>query len=145
MQNSESGIPVLTEVLQTPVYGVDLPERRGVPHPAVVPAGIEVAEASYAHAAIHAVPGPLGAPDAATLARIKQDVTEAVLQKLLGQLDLVLESRIRDELADVLQSAVDNLACQLRAGLKQALDESVSMAVAAELSAVRNLKIENIE
>jgi hypothetical protein len=122
MQNSESGIPVLTEVLHTPMYGVDLPERRSMP-----PA-----------------PHPPAMPEVISRERLENEVTQAVLEKLLGQLDQVLEARIRDQLADVLQTAVDGLACQLRAGLKQALDESIALAVAAELAATRNAKIENM-
>ena len=208
MQNSESGIPLLTEVL-VPVYGVDLPERRSVPRPPAVeppapvlqapyawpgmpaPAGevvgeavdtsagetvaaaspepaseavadtphdtaagagaiadttaIETLQAGPETALLPAIEAPAAAPagvDAATLARIEHDLSKAVLDRLLGNLDEVLESRIRDQLADVLQTAVDGLACDLRAGLKQALGESVSLAVAAEIKNMQFSKIE---
>ena len=152
MQNSESGIPVLTEVLETPTYGVDLPERRAAAriagHVPVEP--ITVLPGSRLVAPeVEAAPttvGPLMQMlDAAALAHIEHELREAVLGKLLGKLDDVLEAHIRDQLADVLQSAVDNLACSLRAGLKRALDESISLAVATELEHLRNKKTNDSE
>ena len=152
MQNSESGIPVLTEVLETLTYGVDLPERRATGR---TPDSVPVDPITASPGSHPVVPEMGGASttvgpltqllDAAALARIEHEVREAILEKLLGRLDDVLEAHIRDQLADVLQSAVDNLACALRAGLKQALDETVSFAVTAELDQLRHIKIQDSE
>lgn len=124
---SESGIPLLTEVIVTPVYGVDLPERRIALQP------MPIAETA---------PGvePGGALDAATLARIEREVAERVLQQLMGRIDFVLEQRIRDSLADVLQTAVDGLAGQVRFGLQETLEGAVARAINQEMKKLQSSK-----
>ena len=141
MSNIESGIPVLTEVLQTVVYGVDVPERRLSAHPGVtVAANAEMTAMALPDASAGAsTVSPL---DAASIARIEDEVSERVLQRLLEQIDLMLEERIRDSLADTLQTAVDDLACQLRHGLKQAMETTLASAVRQEL---QNLQHSNIK
>jgi hypothetical protein len=149
-QSIESGIPVLTEVLDGPIYGVDLPERRKVPQAATTmaenTAGVQ--DAAAWHAGTPAAPAPLSAASRALAVddfdRIEREVSERVLRQLLGQVDLVLEQRIRDSLADVLQSAVDSLALDLRQGLKQTLEEALTHAIAQEMKNLRNAKIQNM-
>lgn len=138
-QQSENGIPVLTEVIGTPVYGIDLPERRSVPPavagvPAAAPetASDQLADASY--------PMPPSRLDDATLDRIEREVAARVLQQLMGRVDFVLEQRIRDSLADVLQTAVDGLACQLRFGLKETLEDVLARAISQEMQKLQILK-----
>jgi hypothetical protein len=149
-QNIESGIPVLTEVLDGPIYGVDLPERRKAPQAATTitetPAAVQ--DAAQSHADVPAAPAPLQAAPRALAVddfdRIEREVSERVLRQLLGQVDLVLEQRIRDSLADVLQSAVDSLALDLRQGLKQTLETALTHAIAQEMRNLRNAKIQNM-
>lgn len=127
-QQSDSGIPVLTEIIGAPVYGVDLPERRVVLQPAPY---------------VVAVALPLKmdqAFDDSTLQRIEHEVAERVLQQLMGRVDFVLEQRIRDSLADVLQTAVDGLACQLRFGLKETLEDVLTRAVSLEMKNLQSSK-----
>lgn len=126
---NDAGIPVLTEVIKTPIYGIDLPERRVTPSESVRHADGPPTEASTA-----------AALDAATLERLTREVSEQVLQQLLGRVDFVLEQRIRDSLADVLQTAVDGLASKLREGLKTTLEDVVTRAVSQELGKSRILK-----
>ncbi|MBC7575542.1 MAG: hypothetical protein H7244_14545 [Herminiimonas sp.] len=144
-QNIEAGIPILTEVLDEPIDGVDLPERRKTPH---VASGVPAE--TQPHSMETPVPAPV--PVQATLGsagiddfdRVEREVSERVLQQLLGQVDLVLEQRIRDSLADVLQSAVDSLASDLRQGLKQTLEDALAQAIAHEMKNLRNAKIQNM-
>lgn len=127
-QQSDSGIPVLTEIIDTPVYGVDLPERRAAPQAPL-----------YVAAAAPLL--PIGQElDDSTLQRIEREVAERVLQQLMSRVDFVLEQRIRDSLADVLQTAVDGLACQLRFGLKETVEDVLARAISLEMKKLQSLK-----
>ena len=146
-QQSENGIPVLTEILGAPVYGVDLPERRIAPHPVVNGVIASSVAGSMAEVATEslfrsledpATPPAPGRLDEATLGRIEREVAERVLQQLMGRIDFVLEQRIRDSLADVLQTAVDGLACQLRFGLKETLEDVVARAISQEIKKLQS-------
>ncbi|GAC1423701.1 MAG: hypothetical protein NVSMB6_24860 [Burkholderiaceae bacterium] len=106
----ESGIPLLTEVLPAPIYGVDLPERRFAPPTAIRPA-----------------------LDMAQRERIAESVREAVLRDVMGRVDMLLALTVRDHLSEVLQTAVDGLASQLKGGLQQVLGQVLAEAVAHEL------------
>ena len=141
-QHIESGIPVLTEIIGAPVYGVDLPERRSAPPLMVNGANASSVAESMSNAAAgspvrsdedEATPPAPGRLDEATLGRIEREVAERVLQQLMSRIDFVLEQRIRDSLADVLQTAVDGLACQLRFGLKETLEDVVARAISQEI------------
>ena len=139
-QHSENGIPILTEVIVTPVYGVDLPERRIAPQPPVI--------AIATLASVPVSPEVTGPPsqqgfvqlDDANLERIEREVAARVLQQLMSRVDFVLEQRIRDSLADVLQTAVDGLACQLRFGLKETLEDALTRAISQEIKKSQILK-----
>ena len=72
-QQSESGIPVLTEVIATPVYGVDLPERRTAP-PAVASIAVASAESRSDPALDSNAPRVPDGLDEATLDRIRHEV-----------------------------------------------------------------------
>ena len=67
-------------------------------------------------------------------ARLEHELHEKILCQLQDRIDLVIEQRVRDSLADVLQTAVEGMAQQIKAGLHQTLDEVISRAVALELS-----------
>lgn len=66
--------------------------------------------------------------------QLEQTVRENVLRQVLSRIDFVLEHRVRDSLAEVLQGAVDNLANEIRAGLHQSLQEVITRAVTQELA-----------
>ena len=146
-QHNENGIPVLTEIIGAPVYGVDLPERRIAPYPMVN--GAAAMSALAPDATAESAPRPVedlptqmapGRLDASALGRIEREVAERVLQQLMGRVDFVLEQRIRDSLADVLQTAVDGLACQLRFGLKETLEDVVARAITQEIKKLQSSK-----
>lgn len=72
--------------------------------------------------------------------RIETDVRERIAQQVMGRIDSVLEQRVRDSLADVLQVAVEGLANEIRTGLQMTLEEVITRAVAQEVAKLRNSK-----
>jgi len=66
--------------------------------------------------------------------RLEHDVHAKVLRQLLERIDFVIEQRVRDSLADVLQTAVQGMAEQIKTGLHHTLDEVISRAVTLEIS-----------
>lgn len=155
-QGGETGIPVLTEVIVTPVYGVDTPERRAWPRPpqtpppvpagATEPADADTAATSpwpdrAAEPARRNEPLPLqsdrvdnAADDTAAFDRIVASVRTQVLQAFRDQTEAMLEQRIRDSLAEHLEATVTQLTAQLREGLQATLDEMLTAAIATELA-----------
>ena len=71
---------------------------------------------------------------------MEQALRENVLKQVLSRVDFVLEHRVRDSLADVLQTAVEKLADEIRAGLKNSLEEVVTRAVTQEIAKVKASK-----
>jgi hypothetical protein len=63
------------------------------------------------------------------------------LRQLQERIDFVIEQRVRDSLADVLQTAVQGMAEQIKTGLHQTLDEVISRAVTLELSKLQKTTI----
>jgi hypothetical protein len=74
------------------------------------------------------------------LRRFEHEICERVLQQLLDRIDFVLEQRVRDNLADVLQIAVDHLAADIRQGLQRSLADVIARAVTQEISRLQTLK-----
>ncbi|MFL9925511.1 hypothetical protein PQR62_14625 [Herbaspirillum lusitanum] len=73
-------------------------------------------------------------PDAAQLGQIQQDIRENVLQNLLTHVDGVLQQHFQDHMAVVLDNMADILTQRIKFSLQQALEESVSRAVAEEMA-----------
>lgn len=71
---------------------------------------------------------------------LEQQVREAVLKQLLGRVDFVLEHRVRDNLADVLQLAVASLTTEIRSGLEKTLEDVISRAISQEINKLRQTK-----
>lgn len=126
---SDQGIPMLTEVI---------PVQRPEPAPFVAPAP---ADDPLPVAGSHDLPaGKPAAMDDRQWQQLETDLREVVLEQLLGRVETMLEQRVRDTLADVLQIAVSNLADEIRGGLRDALTDMVEQAIADELAQVRVLK-----
>ena len=115
----DAGIPVLTEIIAPP------PE-------------IEAPEASPSAAPVElAQPAPMRAElDELQWRQLEREVTARVLERV----DSMLEQRVRDSLADVLQLAVDRLAEEIRGSLHQGIREVVAAAVAQELADMQSSK-----
>lgn len=136
----DASIPVLTEIILPVTETVDqvLAEAGTVtaattsssPLPSPPPATIAQADAEATNVSI---------PEE-HWQTLEQSLKEDVLKHVLARVDFVLEHRVRDNLADVLQTAVEGLAKEIRAGLKNSLEELVTRAVTQEINKVKNSK-----
>jgi hypothetical protein len=72
------------------------------------------------------------------LEQLEKTLRENVLRQLLSRVDFVLEHRVRDGLADVLQTAVDGLAKEIRQGLTKSLEEVIHRTVSQEISKIQS-------
>lgn len=127
MSNSsiDAGIPILTEIIPTP-----LAREKAVPPPARADADEDIA-ALQARAADW---------DEEKWDRMEREIRERVLYQILERIDFVLEQRVRDSLADVLQTAVERLATEIRGGLQQTVKEVITRAVAQEITKLQTTK-----
>jgi hypothetical protein len=93
-------------------------------------------------------PAPLAAEAAAAPADIlgtgwpqfEREISERVLQQLQARVDFVLEQRIRDSIAGVLDASLRELTGQLREGLHDTLSQIVSRAVQQEITHLKAQK-----
>lgn len=72
------------------------------------------------------------------LTQLEKNVLENVLGQLLTRVDFVLEHRIRDSLANVLETAVTGLAKDIRQGLNNSLGDVIQRAINQEISKIRS-------
>lgn len=69
--------------------------------------------------------------------RLERKIRERILRQLLARVDSALEQRVRDSLADVLQTAVEGLANEIRSGLHEGLEDLVTRAVSQEITRLK--------
>lgn len=114
----DASIPVLTEVITTDALfsQVDTPILDEIEK--------HKDEATHQHGAMTEEEWQL----------MEQTLRENILKQVLTRVDFVLEHRVRDSLADVLQTAVEKLAHEIRVGLKNSLEEVVTRAVTQEIA-----------
>lgn len=130
----DAGIPVLTEIIEPPPQTIN-EERDSAP---AAPVAVAIPPPADEIAATG-----LSAADRlidVDWAELERQISERVLQQMLGRIDSVLEQKIRDSLADVLQLAVEGLANDIKGGLQQTLEEVISRAVAQEISHLQSSK-----
>lgn len=72
--------------------------------------------------------------------QLEQTLHENVLRQVLSRIDFILEHRVRDSLADVLQTAVESLAIEIRSGLHNTMQEVISRAVSQEIAKAKVTK-----
>lgn len=127
---ADNGIPLLTEVLepvsaenQPPSFLTDLAvptlqfdRRKAPPNPNFI-----------------APPSDPGLT-AQARARLEADLADKITRQVLSRVDFVLEQRVRDSLSDVLQTAVEGLALEIKRGLHQTVEDVITRAVAQEMS-----------
>lgn len=65
---------------------------------------------------------------------LERRLSERVLHALQSRVDFVLEQRVRDAMAEVLQHALKDLTSEIRAGLHDTLEKIVTRAVAQEIT-----------
>jgi precorrin-4 methylase len=127
----DAGIPVLTEIIPAsqPVSGAGATVAA-----ATMPAVTEKA------AVVSLDAGAVPVRNEEQWNRLEREVTERVLYQVLERIDFVLEQRVRDNLADVLQTAVERLATDIKSGLEQSLKEIVTRAVTQEITRLQSEK-----
>lgn len=118
----DAGIPLLTEIIDAPLLDEATPSERASETNPAVP--IASAAAPYAL-------------DAAQWEQMERELRERVLQQVLKRIDFALEQRVRDSLADVLQTSIETLAVEIRTGLQQTVKDVVARAVMQEINAAR--------
>ena len=142
MSNLDANIPLLTEVIVPLPTLTDIIET-----PQAAAASVAAAPAAVDDDGSFDLPKARQEETAArTLSqhdweRLEAEVREKVLQQLQDRIDFVIEQRVRDGLADVLQTAVEGMAAQIREGLHQTLDEVISRAVSLELVKLKKTNI----
>jgi hypothetical protein len=125
----DAGIPVLTEIIPAPQ-----PVLAATVATATVPAVTEKASVVSLDASADPV------RNEEQWNRLEREVTERFLYQVLERIDFVLEQRVRDNLADVLQTAVERLAADIKSGLEQSLKEIVTRAVTQEITRLQTEK-----
>lgn len=137
----DAGIPILTEIISAPPLSeteLDYPAQSlaatgpeaatdPFPRPSTASRQPATAISSDVRAML----------DAQQWDQLEREVRERVLQQVLVRIDSMLEQRVRDSLADVLQTAVEGLASELRSGLQQTVKDVISRAVTQEINATR--------
>jgi hypothetical protein len=127
----DAGIPVLTEIIPSTSPDAAPPAMAAPP----VTDPVQAAPAELEHTMAVAVP-----LDEERWERMEREVSERVLNEVMARIDFVLENRVRDSLADVLQTAIDGLATEIRAGLQHSIRDVVTRAVKQEISKLQSTK-----
>jgi D-Tyr-tRNAtyr deacylase len=104
------------------------------PVDAGIPLLTEIIPASHAADRREPPPAAVQEVDEEKWHRLERDIQERVLHQVLARIDVVLEQRVRDSLADVLQVAVAGLADDIREGLRHSMRDAVKRAVAQEIA-----------
>jgi hypothetical protein len=130
---ADLGIPILTEVITPPEPEVEQlsPPVENVAPPAYAPAADTAARESG---------GPIDGWLDGEWTRVEQKIRERVLAQVLERVDTMIDQRIREGVADVLQTAIGRLTDDLRIGLHQTLDDIITDAVAQEIERTRFTK-----
>ncbi len=149
----DSSIPVLTEIIHPPgaepvepkkIQAAPTPSAATTSRPAspitLAPQALireSVTEIKPLSEELSENAGSIPEPGSDDWVLLEQTVRENVLKQVLSRIDFVLEHRVSDSLADVLQNAVDKLADDIRMGLKQSIEEVVTRAVNQELTKIK--------
>jgi hypothetical protein len=138
---ADAAIPevVLTEVIETPVP-VEASEAE---HRRSRESGNTISHIEAAHddqsaatledrAAAHLTPEEWQA--------LELRLSERILHQLQGRVEFVLQQRLRDSMADVLQHALAGLTDEIRTGLQHTIEQIVTRAVAQELAHLKSIE-----
>jgi hypothetical protein len=123
----DTSIPVLTEVLRDAVEAAPAEPARKLPA-ATVDTGEQLEQEAlrqWSDQDWHV---------------LERRLSERILHQLQGRVDVVLEQRIKDCMADALQRALDELTGALRQSLQQTIEDIVAGAVSQELTQLQTLK-----
>jgi hypothetical protein len=126
----DAGIPVLTEIIVEP-------DEPGIPDlDSPLPSRLELGRQDIDVLDTEAI----STWNEEELDRLEREITERVLSRILMNVDAVLEQRVKDSLADVLQAAVPVLAVEIRNGLQHSLKDMIARAVAQQITQLHDRK-----
>ncbi|OWW20001.1 hypothetical protein [Noviherbaspirillum denitrificans] len=123
----DAGIPLLTEIIPGPAPVETRP---------AVPAATEVVKDEVTQLEERAT----SILEEEEWDRLEREIRERVLYQIIERVDFVLEQRVRDSLADVLQTAVEGLAEEIRGGLHVSMRDVVTRAVTHEITKLKSAK-----
>jgi len=126
---SDAGIPLLTEVIPGPAPTETAKTAAAQPAIVTLEQDLSLRDGRLA-----------GLWDEAEWDRMEREIRERVLLQLLERVDVVLVQKVRDSLADALQTAVDGLATDIRAGLYNSMRDAVNGAVSQEIAKLKSVK-----
>lgn len=72
--------------------------------------------------------------------QLENDLRRRITRQVLGRIDFVLEHRVRSTLTDVVDTAIDGLAEEIKRGLHETLTDIVTRAVAQEVARIHPSK-----
>lgn len=122
----DAGIPLLTEIISPATPATPAAAAPPQPEPVLTPETLE-------ERAVRDW-------DEENWNRLEQELRERILNQVLKRIDFVLEQRVRDSLADVLQLAVSGLATEIREGLRATVKDVVIRSVAQEITRLQAKK-----
>jgi hypothetical protein len=155
---SDAGIPLLTEILVMPTPAPEttlsasyaaamIPVAPAITPPAPefdasVDFDIPALTPERLSDAVSPSPSPLSTATVSQLEwqQLEADITDRISRQVLNRIDFVLEQRVRDSLADVLQIAVEGLAKEIKRGLHHTLEDVIGRAVAQEVARLQTSK-----
>lgn len=136
-------VPTLTEVVTAPVTGASMPKAAAVPVPASLGevTGSSSAARSAAAGVVRdppAVPGPakvLTVPrPTQTVRHVPDGVEEYMIHRVMQRVDVVLDQRLREAIATVVQEQTRSVLPRLREEIESVVRHAVYEAVADELA-----------
>jgi hypothetical protein len=136
---SDLHIPLLTEIIHLPPEDSDAP----TPMAAQMPTAATAATAAIivpAHDADALQAQAIANWDEREWDLLQYKLSDRILRQLQGRIDFVLEQRVRDSLADVLQVAMVGLTSEIKRGLQHTMEEVIGRAVAQEIARLQTLK-----
>lgn len=125
----DAGIPLLTEVIASPAPA-------DTKHAPVPQAAVDAVKDDVVNLEARAV----AMLDEAQWDQLEREIRERVLLQIIDRIDFVLEQRVRDSLADVLQTAVEGLATEIKGGLHASMRDVVTRAVTHEITKLKSAK-----
>jgi hypothetical protein len=138
----DAGIPVLTEVIETPAgAAVPLPEAAPAApsYPAAPPLG---SPSQFARAAaseqLELRAGSEWSKEQWSL--LERHIRERILRQILDRIDALLEQRLRDTMSTVLQNALNAVSAEIKSSLHHSIEDVVTRAVSQELTRLQNTK-----
>lgn len=71
---------------------------------------------------------------------LESELRLRITRQVLGRIDFVLDHRVRNTLTEIVDTAIDALAVEIKRGLHEAVTDMVSRAVAQEITRLQSAK-----